>query len=38
MSEKDRIDKMTVIQLRELAKDLGVVGTTGMKKEAPTGF
>jgi hypothetical protein len=33
MSEKDRIDKMTVTQLRELAKDLGVVGATGMKKE-----
>ncbi len=33
MSEKDRIDRMTVTQLRDLARELGVEGTTGLKKD-----
>lgn len=33
MSEKERLDKMTVPHLRDLAKELGVEGTSGLKKE-----
>jgi len=33
MSDHQHIDKMTVTGLRDLAKELGVEGTSGLKKE-----
>ena len=39
MEEKTKpVEKMTVIELREVAKELGAVGTSGMKKEELLAF
>jgi len=39
MEDKGKpIEKMTVIELREVAKELGAVGTSGMKKEELLAF